>query len=112
MAWRCYVASSGKVRFLMRLIRMAASVALSNNREKIDLETCGFTYNRWLASKRRGIPNPFENEKELPDYVEPKLPLQSTSPETRQLRATRGGTNNRSRARMEKQPTISDVINA
>lgn len=73
LAWRCYVASDGVLRYLMKLMRRASTLALKDGREKLDKTMLATAFSQSLNNMRRGIANPFEKE-ELPAYTKPPAP--------------------------------------
>lgn len=65
-AWRCFVACGGVTAYLMALIRHATTSALRANREHLDDILLMEAFDKRLAGKRRGIPNPFIGDPPLP----------------------------------------------
>jgi hypothetical protein len=59
MAWRCFVATHGKVGYVMRLIRRAAEEAVRGDKPGLSQELLYEAFNRTLAGKRRRLENPF-----------------------------------------------------
>ena len=70
LAWRCYVASDGVLSNLMKLIRRASTIALTAGQEHLDRQVLETAYGPALSMIRRGVANPFTDEK-LPDYQKP-----------------------------------------
>jgi hypothetical protein len=58
-AWRCFVASSGNMAYLMNLIRRAAQYAIQRNHPALSYDLLAEAFDHRLAGNRRGIPNPF-----------------------------------------------------
>lgn len=69
MAWRCFVATQGKVGYVMRLLRRAAEEAVRGDEQELSRELLHEAFQRTLAGKRRGVVNPFA--KEVPDTAGP-----------------------------------------
>jgi hypothetical protein len=59
IAWRCFVASHGKVGYVMRLIRRAAEEAVHRDEPGLSRELLYTAFNRTLAGRRRRLENPF-----------------------------------------------------
>jgi hypothetical protein len=59
MAWRCFVATHGKVGYIMRLLRRAAEDAVRQDAPGLSRALLYEAFNRALAGKRRGLSNPF-----------------------------------------------------
>jgi hypothetical protein len=59
LAWRIFVATEGLISFLMVLIRESTIHALKTGQERLDVSIFSRTFDKHMASKRRGIPNPF-----------------------------------------------------
>ncbi len=59
MAWRCFVATHGKVGYVMRLIRRAAEEAVRRDEPGLSRELLHEAFNRTLAGRRRRLENPF-----------------------------------------------------
>lgn len=59
MAWRCFVATQGKVGYLMRLLRRAAEDVVRRGSLGLTQELLYEAFAATLAGKRRGVPNPF-----------------------------------------------------
>jgi hypothetical protein len=59
MAWRCFVASHGKVGYIMRLLRRAAELAVRQNQPGLSQKLLFEAFEHTLAGKRRRIANPF-----------------------------------------------------
>ena len=95
-AWRCFVASQGLVSYLMALVRRAAYLALTKNRESIDNVLLAQSFSERLAGERRGIPNPFVGD-----------PPISATPKLNTLPAS---VNPRRRSRKPKSETLRDVL--
>jgi hypothetical protein len=70
MAWRCFVATQGKVGYIMRLLRRAAEDAVRHGVPGLTQEFLREAFTATLAGKRRGIPNPFTST--LPDSAGPQ----------------------------------------
>lgn len=68
MAWRCFVATQGKVGYLMRLLRRAAEEAVRRELPELTQELLREAFTATLAGKRRNIANPFTAS--LPETVE------------------------------------------
>lgn len=86
LAWRCYVASDGVMRLLMRLIRTASVSTLQQGGERLTLEGLATAFDEELGQVRQGIPNPFACKK-LPERRKGKQRASAGVP---------GGSNNRS----------------
>lgn len=67
-AWRCFVATGGVVRFVMRLIRRAARLAIDTDQDCITRMLLAEAFDLDLAGERHGVPNPFD------DDVRPEAP--------------------------------------
>ena len=59
LAWRCFVASYGKVGYIMRLLRRAAELAVRRQSPTLTLPILHEAFQLTLAGTRRGIPSPF-----------------------------------------------------
>ncbi len=59
MAWRCFVATHGKVGYVMRLIRRAAEAAVRQEEPGLSQALLHEAFNRTLAGRRRRLDNPF-----------------------------------------------------
>lgn len=59
VAWRCYVASSGCMAYLMNLVRRAAQRAILLERPALDMTLLAEAFDHRLAGRRRGLTNPF-----------------------------------------------------
>ena len=59
IAWRCFVASYGKVGYIMRLLRRAAENAVRDELPSLSLPLLHSAFEVTLAGNRRGIANPF-----------------------------------------------------
>lgn len=70
MSWRCYVATHGKVGYIMRLLRRAAEMAVRQGKEQLSQNLLFESFERTLAGKRRHLPNPFGED--LPQNLGPK----------------------------------------
>jgi hypothetical protein len=70
MAWRCFVASHGKVGYIMRLLRRAAEMAVRQNQPGLSQQLLFEAFEYTLAGQRRGLANPFDNL--LPNSVGPE----------------------------------------
>jgi hypothetical protein len=70
MAWRCFVASHGKVGYIMRLLRRAAELAVRQNEPGLSQRLLFEAFERTLAGKRRRLANPFGHD--LPVSVGPE----------------------------------------
>lgn len=86
LAWRCWVASTGIVGYLMKLIRGATDLALLSQQESLSLDVLAHSYSRHMAGDRRGIANPFLGD---PPPQEWKLPVVSL-PDSGGRRRARG----------------------
>ncbi|MBZ0280517.1 MAG: TniB family NTP-binding protein [Anaerolineae bacterium] len=62
MAWRCFVATHGKVGYVMRLIRRTAEMAVRHDQPGLSQQLLFEAFERTLAGKRRQITNPFGQE--------------------------------------------------
>lgn len=60
-AWRCFVATQGKVGYIMRLLRPSAEHAVRQGAASLSQELLKESFSRTLAGKRRGVDNPFAN---------------------------------------------------
>lgn len=69
MAWRCFVATQGKVGYIMRLLRRAAEAAVLRDELGLSLPLLHEAFDRTLAGHRRGLANPFQEA--IPDTVGP-----------------------------------------
>jgi Bacterial TniB protein len=98
-AWRCFVACEGIIGYLMALIRRATYLALTQGRERLDHVLLAEAFTQRLAGARRGIPNPFIGD----------LPVRAHRPPPG-TKGKHGGTNRRSRSRVERQETLKDVL--
>lgn len=58
-AWRIFVATEGRMGYLMALIRKATSEALKQGVEFLDDDLLAYAFKEKLAGERRGISNPF-----------------------------------------------------
>lgn len=95
-AWRCFVASTGIISYLMALIRRATSLALTRGQEHLDDSLLAEAFDQRLAGKRRGIANPFVGDS--PVYPLPAAPAPDKA------------TNRRSKARgRARQSRVADV---
>ncbi|CAG1007753.1 hypothetical protein ANRL4_03792 [Anaerolineae bacterium] len=72
MAWRCFVATQGKVGYIMRLLRRAAESAILQDEPGLSKPLLYEAFERTLAGHRRGLPNPFT--KEVPETTGPAEP--------------------------------------
>jgi hypothetical protein len=70
MAWRCFVATHGKVGYVMRLLRRAAEDAVLQDAPGLSRELLFAAFQRTLAGKRRSVENPFANN--VPDTAGPE----------------------------------------
>ena len=70
MAWRCFVATQGKVGYIMRLLRRAAEDAVRHGSPGLTQELLHEAFAATLAGKRRGVPNPFTST--LPESAGPQ----------------------------------------
>lgn len=59
LAWRCYVATHGKVGYIMRLLRRAAETAVLQDADGLSLDLLHQAFQFTLAGKRRKLENPF-----------------------------------------------------
>jgi hypothetical protein len=99
LAWRCYVASGGVLSNLMKLIRRASTIALTAGQEHLDRQVLADAYGPALSMIRRGIANPFTDEK-LPDYQK------ATSSD----QGIVGAVSNRGQSQRSSPPHVKDVI--
>ncbi len=83
----------------MALIRRATYLALTQGRERLDHVLLSLAFTQRLAGVRRGIPNPFIGD----------LPVRAHRPPPG-TKGKHGGTNRRSRSRVERQETLKDVL--
>lgn len=58
-AWRCFVATQGKVGYLMRLLRRSAEEAVLRDAPSLSQDLLREAFSRTLAGERRGLANPF-----------------------------------------------------
>lgn len=86
IAWRCYVASGGLLRPLMRLMRHAAHTAIDHGIPTVTQALLAESFDVMLAREGRGVPNPFDGDPPTAVPVGGDKPLPS-------------GTNNRGRGR-------------
>jgi hypothetical protein len=70
MAWRCFVATHGKVGYVMRLLRRAAEDAVREGEPGLSRELLFAAFQHTLAGKRRSVGNPFTND--VPDTAGPE----------------------------------------
>ena len=71
MDWRCFVATQGKVGYIMRLLRRAAEDAVRRGSPGLTQELLREAFAATLAGKRRNIANPFTaNLPEVADIQE------------------------------------------
>lgn len=70
MAWRCFVATQGKVGYVMRLLRRAAEEAVRRDEPGLSQELLHEAFRRTLAGRRRGLANPFAAA--IPDSAGPE----------------------------------------
>lgn len=70
MAWRCFVATHGKVGYVMRLLRRAAEDAVLQDAPGLSRELLFAAFQRTLAGKRRRVENPFASD--VPDTAGPE----------------------------------------
>lgn len=101
-AWRCFVASGGITRLLMKLIQGATVLALKQGYEHLDYRLLAQAFNGFVAAAHAGLPNPFEGDR--PTLPPPHI----TSPENNS--SIPKGTNNRSWQRKPPQETLNDVL--
>jgi len=67
LAWRCYVATGGSIRHLMRLVRYAGHQAIGRGESALTTEGLSVAFDRVIAGERAGIPNSFNGpQPELP----------------------------------------------
>jgi hypothetical protein len=69
MAWRCFVATQGKVGYIMRLLRRAAEEAVLHDEPGLSQALLCEAFDRTLAGHRRGLANPFQDA--IPETVGP-----------------------------------------
>jgi Cdc6-like AAA superfamily ATPase len=98
MAFSIYKATGGTIAYIMKLIRMAAALALEDGVEKIDYDHLAQAYEELLAVNSPAEKNPFD----------------ISAPENKRKRASKASsvrrtTNNRVRGR-KKELTPSDVL--
>lgn len=72
IAWRCFVATQGKVGYLMRLLRRSAENAILQESPSLTLTHLGMAFDQTLAGKRRGLSNPFTGD--VPETSGPEEP--------------------------------------
>lgn len=72
MAWRCFVATQGKVGYVMRLLRRAAEEAVRRDEPGLSQDLLHEAFQRTLAGRRRGLANPFAAA--IPDSAGPEEP--------------------------------------
>lgn len=70
MAWRCFVATQGKVGYIMRLLRRSAEDAVRCDAPALTQEFLEKAFSQTLAGKRRGLRNPFTGD--IPDTAGPE----------------------------------------
>jgi hypothetical protein len=70
MAWRCFVATHGKVGYIMRLLRRAAEIAVRRSQPGLSRQLLFEAFEVTLAGKRRGLANPFSDP--VPDNIGPE----------------------------------------
>jgi len=70
VAWRCFVATQGKVGYIMRLLRRSAEDAVRREATSLSQELLSEAFSRTLAGKRRGLRTPFAGD--LPDTAGPE----------------------------------------
>lgn len=70
MGWRCYVATHGKVGYIMKLLRRAAEMAVKRDKLGLSQQLLYESFERTLAGRRRRLPNPFG--KDIPQSLGPK----------------------------------------
>lgn len=70
VAWRCFVATQGKVGYIMRLLRRAAEETVRKDAASLSLEILQAAFSQTLAGKRRNLRNPFMGE--APETAGPK----------------------------------------
>lgn len=70
MAWRCFVATQGKVGYVMRLLRRVAEEAVRWDEPGLSPDLLRQAFHRTLAGKRRGLANPFTQK--VPDTAGPE----------------------------------------
>lgn len=71
-AWRCFVATQGKVGYLTRLLRRSAEMAILQEAHSLTLEHLAVAFDQTLAGKRHGLRNPFTGE--IPETAGPEEP--------------------------------------
>jgi len=99
LAWRCFVASDGILRPLMKLIRRASYLALIQRRESLTQELLATAFQEELSLLQAGLPNPFQGD--LPDR---KKKYQNTEEDIP------GATNNRSHAQQPPKERMQDIL--
>lgn len=62
MGWRCYVATHGKVGYIMKLLRRAAELAVKRDKPALSKTLLFESFERTLAGKRRHLSNPFGDD--------------------------------------------------
>jgi hypothetical protein len=69
LAWRCFVATQGKVGYLMRLLRRAAEEAVRREESSLSQALLYEAFERSLSGQRMGLMNPFG--KAIPETTAP-----------------------------------------
>jgi hypothetical protein len=62
VAWRCFVATQGKVGYIMRLLRRSAEEAVRRDASSLSQDLLQEAFSQTLAGKRRNLGNPFIGE--------------------------------------------------
>lgn len=70
MAWRCFVASHGKVGYVMRLLRRAAELGVRQNHAGLSQQLLFAAFEHTLAGRRRQLANPFGQD--MPGQMGPE----------------------------------------
>lgn len=99
MAFRFYTASDGVISKVMKVVRLATTIALDLSRERLELDILSLAYEECLAANTPEKENPFGEGVKL-------VKIKSTKRDKSALRAT----NNRSKANKNKKLKASDVL--
>ncbi|GAB5494391.1 MAG: hypothetical protein Phog2KO_46060 [Phototrophicaceae bacterium] len=79
LTWRVYIASGGRMRYLMKLLRSATKICIKENIDGYTLDVLSQAFEINVAGERRGISNPFvgmapKSYKEpIDNYLPPSL---------------------------------------
>lgn len=98
MAFRLYAASDGVISKVMKVVRLATTIALDHSRERLDLGILSIAYEECLAANAPEKKNPFDDN----------VKDEETKPPKRDKSALRA-TNNRSKPK-EQKLKASDVL--